>query len=744
MVGAGGDPARARLHFMGAGGAGMSGLAVLFAARGAKVSCCDKCDSPRLRALAARGIETHAGHDPSHALYADAYVVTPAVPRDHPELAAARSRGIAVRSRGETLAGFFNCERGIAVFGTHGKTTTSVFTARLLGALGAEPGWCVGGEAEGLECNARAPEKGRLFVAEADESDGTLALYRPEISVFTSADLDHLEHFASLEEYYGCYGKALAATRLAVAVCADHPTALSLARRFAKARVATYGFAEGADVRAENVETDAAGSCFTVSEGAAAARVRIAAPGLHNVQNALGAFAAARAAGFSFEEAAVALPAACASLPARRFEKIAANGTASVYADYAHHPAELAAAVAMARLANPRRLRVVFQPHRYTRTRALAGEFPAAFSGVDELVLAPVYPAFERPVPGGTSADLYIKCREAGINVKLARSPDEAWRHMRLTLGEGDFILIAGAGDVISLADEVRRFFAAGARPAPPPVPLGAWTFFGCGGLSSRGISEVRPGLPVPPGAEILGAGSNRWFSDLATDAPFFALPRGGAARREGSAVAVPCGMSGPALLAFAEKEGLSGLEFLEGVPGTVGGWVAMNAGAHGSEISDVLESVRALQRSGKEAILRNVDCGFGYRRCKAAADGWIFEEAVFRLSPSTPGEVALRRASARARRTVSPAGLRTCGSVFANPPGDSAGRILESAGAKALKAGGARVWEGHANVIVAGEGCTGSDILALALVARAAALEKSGVALEPEIRGFGGEGNGF
>ena len=720
----------------------MSGLAVLLAQTGAEVSGCDAFDTPRLRSLARHGVKVCAGHSPDHLAGVDFAVATPAVPADAPELAAARAAGIPVQSRGETLAAFFNARRGVAVFGTHGKTTTTVFAVRLLRALGMDPGWCAGGEAGGLPDSAQAPAPGRLFVAEADESDGTLALYRPEISVFTSADVDHLEHFSSMESYWDCFRAVLRATRGRTVACRDHAKAHALAAEASAAPVLSYGFSADADVRAENAETGPDGSRFDICEGAERVRVRTGVPGRHNILNALAAFAAARAAGAGFAEAAAALPQACGSLPARRFETVGEAGGVSVRADYAHHPAELRCAVEMAKLEKPRRLRVLFQPHRYTRTKALRDEFPAAFEGVDELVILPVYAAFEKRIRGGTSADLYAACRKAGLPAKLARSAREAWRHVRLTARDGDFVLLAGAGDIIALADNAREFLASlppGVPLEPPELaPLAGLTCYGCGGVTAGGVTRPGPGEDPEPGATPVGAGSNMWFSDLATDERFAKICGPAEATIDGTRVSAPACMAGSALLAAAEKAGLSGLEALDGIPGTVGGWTAMNAGAHGMSVSGAVECVRALQSDGKEAILPASDCGFGYRCCAAAGRGMAFTEVVFRLERSTPAAVAARRRAFREMRKVRPAGLRTAGCVFKNPPGDSAGRLMDAAGVKGLSAGGARVWENHANVFVAGDGCTGSDLLALALMARDAVEESAGVRLEPEVRGFG------
>ena len=304
------------------------------------------------------------------------------------------------------------------------------------------------------------------------------------------------------------------------------------------------------------------------------------------------------------------------------------------------------------------------------RTKALLADFPAAFAGADEVVLCPTYAAFEKPTEGGDIADLYAACRSAGSveRLFLARSCEEAWEHARNSMQGGDVTLLLGAGDIIGLAPLVKE--TAG-RP--------------CG--AKRRIW--------------IGAGSNTWKSDLNLSVEY--------ARTEG-----PAGASGALL----------GIPWMAGIPGTVGGWIKMNAGAFGHSFSEALEAVKVDGR-----WIDADDCGFAYRHSEIAG-----EIQDFLLRADIP-DCDAEPESYLARRRVFPAG--TYGSFFKNPPGDSAGRLLESVGAKEMRVGGAYVWGEHANVVVRGEGATASDVLALARLMRNRVFFRLGVALEPEVCGI-------
>ena len=612
-----------KIHLMGAGGVGMAGLAVLLKSRGHEVSGCDLHSTPRTRWLEAEGVRFCEGHSTDHVAGIDELVVTPAVPADAPELLRAKEGGVCVRARGEVLAELVSEADSVAVCGSHGKTTTATWTAKLLLALGEDVAWCIGGETGDFPV-ARAAS-GPLVV-EADESDGTLALYRAKTLVVTNCEYDHPDHFPTREAYFECYDTA---------------------RRHAGNVV------EAEELPSLGREVDAC--------------LETLAP--HNRRNARAAVEVALRRGHPLGKILLALPQIVAELPDRRFQTIYKAGGVHVLTDYAHHPTEMACAISMARRICRGTLRVLFQPHRYSRTKALLADFPAAFADADEVVLCPTYAAFEKPIEGGDIADLYAACRASGRVKKLflARSCSEAWEHARNSMQDGDVTLLLGAGDIIDIA----------------PV-----------------VNETKRGPRAAPRRIWIGAGSNTWRSDLNLSVEYV--------RTKG-----PAGVPGVTL----------GIPWMAGIPGTVGGWIKMNAGAFGHSISEAIEAVKVDGR-----WIAAEDCGFSYRHSEISG-----EIQDFRLRSDIPdGDAAPESYLVRRRRF--PAG--TFGSFFTNPPGDSAGRLLESVGAKGMRVGGAYVWGEHANVIVRGEGATPSDVLALARLMRNRVIFRLGVALEPEVCG--------
>ncbi len=692
-------------HFLGIGGVGMAGLAYLLKHCGLQVSGCDKYASARTRWLEQAGIKVFQGHSAAHLDGVDALVITPAVPKSEDELAAARRLGnelppkCRILTRGETLAELVNLSDGIAVCGTHGKTTTATFTAKLLSLLGTDPSWCIGGECGEMPvARAAANWAATVFsapdverhplVVEADESDGTLAHYRARTLVITSMDYDHPEHFKTQEAYRECFARAEAQS--------------------------------GDVIRAWELD---AGDW---------PQLKSLTLGEHNAMNARAAIEVALRRGYTREQILSVLPQALDQLPDRRFQRIhpAVAGQIAedftVYTDYAHHPAELACAAKMAAALKPKRLRVLFQPHRYSRTKALRANFPAAFTAADEVVLIPVYPAFEKPIPGGDIADLYLEFRNhpGAKKVLLARSAEEAWRHVYLTREPGDLVLLAGAGDIIKLVPRILAALSPSVTfPAPPRKSLAAHTFFRVGGDTCGGGKLA-----------IVGQGSNTWFSDCTSDIEVASAPDDPPADENW----IPAGIAGAALLK-RPKLGQR-LAFMAGIPGTLGGWVKMNAGAFGRAIGECIEKVRvqltdeAGRLTGRIVELAASECGFAYRTSKI--NGLILA-AKFKPDTEAPTANADSIETYLGRRKNFPP--RTCGSVFKNPDnGPTAGELLEKAGAKGLRVGGAYVWQDHANVIVAGEGATASDILALARLMAAAVYFKYAIRLEAEIRGLG------
>ncbi len=468
----------AAVHFAGVGGVGMAGLACLLAARGFTVSGCDAAPSRITDWLAGQGVAVQLGHSAAHITPDLAWLVrTPAVAADASEVLAAQARGLPVLARGVVLPALLQTfPFSIAVAGTHGKTTTTAMIAQLLLAHGCAPAFAIGGEVAALG-GVAAAGAGRQIVVEADESDGTLALYAPDIAVVTNIEFDHMEHFRGEPELVGCFQRFIRQARRVI-YCADDPRAASLC-----GGGISYGISSAAEVRAENIELSARASAFDlVCRGAKITRIHLPAPGRHNILNALAACAAvseAIGAGAMME---------CSSRPEsaqdgqpgpgvgttgaavfqvldrfcparRRFEVVSEAGGVLVISDYAHHPTEVRALVAAARGLG-RRLVAVFQPHRYTRTLALGADFPGAFEGVDEVVLVPVYAASEAPLAGGTSHDLAGHfAQNGGPRLREVESLDAAWFYLRENLRGGDALLVVGAGDVEGIARKAKAFY---------------------------------------------------------------------------------------------------------------------------------------------------------------------------------------------------------------------------------------------------------------------------------------------
>jgi UDP-N-acetylmuramate--alanine ligase len=423
-----------RLHFIGIGGAGMSGVALFCDRLGARVSGVDRADSTYMERLRSAGIEVSIGHDAGLLPEGAEVVVSTAIPDDNPELALARERGAAMVHRGELLAELCGLRRLIAVAGTHGKTTTSAMLAWALRRLGADPAFFVGGEVPGLGPDGSAANagwgEGEWAVAEADESDASFLRLRPEITVLTNLEMDHHSHWGSMAELRSAFAE-FAAPAEAAAIPADG----SLDSLVAGKR--TIGF-------------DAA------SPGPPA--LGLVVPGHHNALDARAALAAAQLAGFAAEEAAGAL----ADFPGvrRRLELRGSRNGARIYDDYGHHPTEVRAALAALREMEPKRLIAVFQPHLYSRTRALAEQFGAALSAADEAIVLDVYPAREEPVGelAGVSGLLVARAaaeRMEGRRVVWAPTIEKALVALDDCLQPGQTLVTIGAGDVFRLAESL-------------------------------------------------------------------------------------------------------------------------------------------------------------------------------------------------------------------------------------------------------------------------------------------------
>jgi len=442
------------VHFMGIAGAGMSGLALLARQQGVTISGCDN-DPSGAADLAALGVEIWRGHDPGHVVGARALVVTAAVPGDHPELERARALGVPVVRRADALSQAVAGGTVVAVAGTHGKTTTTVMVTEALAAAGRDPTGLAGGRVARWGGNARVG-KGRreLFVVEADEFDRAFLSLAPTVAVVNNVEADHLE----------CYGGSVAALEDAFAefagrarraiVGADDAGAARVAARLA-VPVWRVGLGAGVDVRIADPALGERGSAARIElPGGRALALRLLVPGLHNLRNAAAALAVVHELGADLERALAAL--AEFGGVGRRFERVGEAGGVTVVDDYAHHPTEVAATLAAARQAFPRRRVVaVFQPHLFSRT-ALHGEaLGRALAAADVVVVAPIYAAREQPL-AGVSADLVARgAAGAGATTIAVRERAGLTERVVETVRAGDVVFTLGAGDITRVGPEL-------------------------------------------------------------------------------------------------------------------------------------------------------------------------------------------------------------------------------------------------------------------------------------------------
>jgi UDP-N-acetylmuramate--alanine ligase len=744
-----------RLHFIGIGGAGMSGLAVVCAELGATVTGSDRSESSYMERLWAAGLEPHIGHDAANLPDGAEVVVSTAIGTENPELALARERGATVIHRGELLAELCAEKRLIAIAGTHGKTTTTAMAVWALRGLGEDPAFIVGGEVPGLGPDGAPANAGwgtsEWVVAEADESDGSFLRLDPEIAVITNVEMDHHSKWGSLEPLVEAFVGFADKSRVAVLPA---PTR------------------EGGAVEEVREQLTSPIEFSTGAPGPA--ELDLAVPGVHNVQNARACLAALGAAGFDLDRAAAAL--SDFRGVRRRLEFKGERGGVRIYDDYAHHPTEVRAALSALRELNPPRLVAVFQPHLYSRTKVFATQFGAALALADEIAVLDVYPAREEPIgplAGVSGLDVARAAADSGGGKPVAWLPTaakaEAFLSSRLaSLPFGSILVTIGAGDVFKLGETLAAGGAGdpsltncgevrSGSPAPPArverdYPLARLTTVRTGGPADY---FARPATQddlvamlawakensIPVG--VIGSGSNLLVADDGFRG--FAMKLASAlteVERDGDHLRCGGGARLPSAAAKAAGWGLSGLEFGINIPGTVGGAVRMNANAYGGHLAEVLEWVEVSTATGTER--RSPDAfDFVYRHSNLA-EGEVVSRASFALTPGDPDAIRATLAAMRGRRReAQPSGIKTFGSTFKNPEderaeGRSAGQLLEAAGCRGLQHGGARFSEKHANFVENTGEATTADVLALMAEGRRRVKEHFGVELEPEVQVLG------
>ncbi len=750
-----------RVHVVAAGGAGMSGIATVLAQQGHQVTGSDQVDGPAAERLRAAGVAVQVGHHGDHVGDAEMVVVSTAVGADNPEVVAALGRGIPVLRRIDLLPALAARQPFVSVSGTHGKTTTTSMLAAALVGAGEDPSYLIGAPVEVLG-GAAAFGGGPWFVLEADESDGSFLAGPRAAAVVTNIEADHLEYWGGWEQLVAGFERFLVETEGPTLVCADDPVAAEVGERVG---AASYGRSAGATHRITELQLGSDGSTFTLVTPSGPVEVSAAVPGEHNALNAAGALSLVELLGADLSAAAKAL--ARYTGVARRFERRGHLDGIDFVDDYAHLPTEVRAALAAGRSGSWTRVVATFQPHRYSRTQALWNEFADAFVDADVLVLTGIYAAGEDPRPG-VSGELLLEAVTAAhpdAEVRWAATLDDAADLLSDELRPGDLCMSVGAGDVTRLADMVleRRRSA-----TAPPVdvgaidealafvgdrlrvdhPLGPLSTYRVGGDAARflevadadelaavaaAISRLEPPVPVL----VVGRGSNllvadRGFAGLAlqlSPAMTTVEPVPG----EPTTLLVGGAASLPVVARRSVSLGLTGFEWAVGVPGSIGGAVRMNAGGHGSDMASVLGRVRVIDLATGEDVLMGPDAlDLAYRHSSIAASQ-VVVSAELRLAAGEPadGERQLSEI-VRWRREHQPGG-HNAGSVFANPEGDSSGRLIDAAGCKGLRIGTAEVSTKHANFIQADDGGSADDVHTLMTEVMTRVRDHSGVQLRPE-----------
>ena len=744
-----------RIHLIGVAGSGMSGLALLLLGMGHRVSGSDKVTSDETERMQRLGLVFSSPHTAEAVSGADVVVYSSAIRPENPAYAAATAAGIPVIRRAECLAAILHTKKGIVVSGTHGKTTTSSMVAHALRESALQPSHYVGAEIPVLGANAKWSEDGEWMVAEGDESDGTLALYHPACSIILNIEAEHLDHYKDLEEIKQVFATLVSQTSGPVVYCKECPVATEVTAKSSKP--VSYGWS-GADYTAAEIRELRGATAFTVvRNGEMLGDVELGIPGRHNVLNALAAIATADQLGADFRLVSRALNTFAGAK--RRFETKYLSSRVRIVDDYGHHPTELAATLQTARSLKPGRVVVLFQPHRYTRTQALADDFGKVLQAADHVFVTDVYPASAPPIPGISGDTIVQAAKKAGCD-HVVSLPCLATAHHTVGnfLEPGDLLITLGAGNVheagtkiaadLKVLEEIISHAPRGEIDAKLYEPMRRHTTMLVGGPAQYWIEPQsfeafaavvnccrERGIAM----RVVGRGSNLLVRDGGIRGAVI-HPTGGAfseCRAEDGKIIAGAGVRLKKLASVAQAAGIGGFEWMEGIPGNVGGALRMNAGAMGTETFDQVVSVTFLDEDGeirtrsREAIVSN------YRDVPELRRNFALQ-AVFEGKPDTAEAIQGRWDASRAKRRISQPVAASAGCIFKNPAEVPAGKLVDELGLKGCGEGKARVSEVHGNFIVNGGGATASDVLAMIERIKATARETRGIELETEVKVLG------
>ena len=743
------------IHLIGVAGSGMSGLALLLLGMGHKVSGSDRVTTAETERMQKVGLQFSSPHTAEAVRGADLVVYSSAIRPENPAYAAAQAAGIRLMRRAECLAAILHTKKGIIISGTHGKTTTSSMTAHILREAQLSPSHYVGAEIPILGTNAKWSEEGEFMVAEGDESDGTLALYRPEHAIVLNIEAEHLDFYRDLDHIREVFSQMMSQTTGRSVYCKEDPVAAELCGP--RENSVSYGWSD-ADYVATDLRELRGSSAFTVvRRGEVLGDIELGIPGRHNVLNALGAIALADGCGADFALTARALSTFAGAK--RRFETKYLSSRIRIIDDYGHHPSELAATLQTARSLKPGRVVVLFQPHRYSRTQALADDFGKALQAADRVFITSVYAASELPIPGISGETIVEAVRKHG-DIKVTSVPDLSIAHHTVgnALEEGDLLITLGAGNVheagtkiardLKTLDEMLALVPKGDIDGKLYEPMRRHTTLLVGGPAQFWLEPhsfeafaalVNYCRDRSIAVRVVGRGSNLLVRDGGIRGAVI-HPNGGIFSEvkvvDGLLVA-GAGVRLKKLASTAGDAGIGGFEWMEGIPGNVGGALRMNAGAMGIETFDQVVSVTFLDEDGEIRTRSRDEIVAHYRNVPDLRRNFALQ-AVFKGTPDSAEHIKERWDASRAKRRTSQPIAASAGCMFKNPESTPAGKLVDELGLKGSSHGKAAVSDIHGNFIVNSGGASASDVLGLIETIRATAREQRNIELEPEVKILG------
>ena len=744
-----------RIHLIGVAGAGMSGLARMLLEMGHRVSGCDRVTSTETEKLQQAGLVFSCPHSAESVQDAEIIIYSSAIREENVALAAARQNGSLCLRRAECLAAILNNKKGVVVAGTHGKTTTSAMSAHLLREGRMRPCHYVGAEIPVLGANAHWNEDSEYLVAEGDESDGTLVNYIPEHSIILNIEAEHLDFYRDLDHIKSVFHRLCSQTRGKLIYCKNDAGAHDVCSQYPN--TISYGW-QDADYTATDMTVKRGRTLYTINyKGEPLGRVELGIPGRHNVLNSLAATALALELGCDFASITRGLVSFAGAR--RRFETKYLSRQYRIVDDYGHHPTEIAATLQTAQSLKPDRLIVLFQPHRYTRTQLLRDDFGKVLQNLDKLYVADVYPASEPPIPGISGQTIVDAVQENGpVDATFLPNLPLAHHVVGNTLRPGDMFITLGAGNVHEAGAKISadlRILAEMQQECGDDInyrlyePMSKHTTMGVGGEAQYWIE--------PNSFEKMQAVVN-FFKDR--NIPVHIIGRGSnVIVREGGirgAVVHPCcgefdkielrgrnivagaGVKLKKLAAFAAQNGIAGFEWMDGIPGYVGGSLRMNAGAMGGDMWSVFRSAVALNEDGDIVEFEKENMkGAIYRRIPEFEHNMVMQ-ATFCGTPDDPQMIADRMEASRIHRKTTQPLAPSAGCTFVNPAEMPAGKLIDELGLKGFSIGGAQVSDVHANFIINKGGAKATDITELIDYIRNKAKTERGITLRAEVQVIG------